>query len=179
MKAVNFLHRPVGRLLIRAPCAKSNRRKHLFSGAPPMTAAMPHPDQATPARILVVDSKLSDYDDLLRLAVADGCEIRFLTSGRAALRQWREVQAGLLIISVELPDLSGFDVVEMLQPFPKGTIVFLVANQYAVEDEVRALRLGVSSYLCKPLAGSVLCQCRSNQSAGQADRAGPALCGRG
>ena len=128
-----------------------------------MTAAMPHLDQVTPARIFVVDSKQSDYDDLLGIAVADGCEVRFLTTGRAALRQWREVRGGLLIINVELPDLSGFDLVEMLQPFPKGTIVFLVANQYAVEDEVRALRLGVNSYLCKPLAGSVLYQCRSNQ----------------
>ena len=118
----------------------------------------------SPARILVIDSRQSDYDDLRGLAVADGCEIRFLTSARAALRQRREVRAGLLIVSVELPDFSGFDLVEMLQPFPKGTIVFLVANQYAVEDEVRALRLGINSYLCKPLAGSVLYQCRLNQS---------------
>ncbi|MFZ1935183.1 MAG: hypothetical protein WCB27_09480 [Thermoguttaceae bacterium] len=107
-----------------------------------MTAVMPHLDQMTPARILVVDSKQSDYDDLLGIAVAHGCEVCFLMTGRAALRQWREVRGGLLIINVELPDLSGFDLVEMSHPFPKGTIVFLVANQYAVEDEVRALRPG-------------------------------------
>jgi len=129
-----------------------------------MTAAMPHLDQVTRAQIVVVDPKQSDYDELLRLAVADGCGVRVLTTGRAALRQWREVRAGLLIISVELPDLNGFDLVEMLQPFPKGTIVFLVANRYAVEDEVRALRLGVNGFLCKPLAGLVLCQCLSIRS---------------
>jgi DNA-binding response OmpR family regulator len=43
--------------------------------------------------------------------------------------------------------------------------VFLVADRYAVEDEVRALRLGVSSYLCKPLEGSVFHECRSIQRA--------------
>ena len=146
-----------------ATCKKKPAQTRVFGSASPMTASMPHLDQVTPARILVVDSKQSDYDDLLGIAVADGCEIRFLTTGRAALRQWRETRGGLLIINVELPDLSGFDLVEMLQPFRTGTIVFLVDNQYAVEDEVRALRLGVSGYLCKPLAGSVLYQCRSNK----------------
>ena len=65
-----------------------------------------------------------------------------------------------MIINVELPDLSGFDLVEMLRPIPKGTAVFLVGDQYALEDELRALRLGVGSYLCKPLDDSILHACR-------------------
>jgi hypothetical protein len=34
--------------------------------------------------------------------------------------------------------------------------VGIVGNHYAVEDEVRALSLGVHHYLCKPLEGEVL-----------------------
>jgi DNA-binding response OmpR family regulator len=113
--------------------------------------------------ILVVDPEPSGYDGLLRAAAAEGCEICFLTTGRAALRQKHEICSDLLTVNVELPDFSGFELVEMLQPFPKGTAVFLVADQYAVEDEVRALQLGVGSYLCKPLEGSVLYQCRSTR----------------
>jgi DNA-binding response OmpR family regulator len=112
-------------------------------------------------RILVVDPRQSDYDGLLRLAAADGCEVRLFATSRALLRQRHEALGGLVFINGELPDLSGFDLVEMLQPFSKGTVVFLVADQYAVEDEVRALRLGVNCYLCKPLDGDVLHQCRS------------------
>jgi DNA-binding response OmpR family regulator len=114
-----------------------------------------------PTQILIVDPEQADYDCLLPVAAAEGCEVRFLATGRAALRRRREITGGLLIVNVELPDLSGFDLVEMLQPFPQGTAVFLVADQYAVEGEVRALRLGVSSYLCKPLQGAVLHECRS------------------
>ena len=79
----------------------------------------------------------------------------------ASTRVGPEVRnAAFVIVNVELPDFSGFDLVEMLRPFPKGTVVLLVADRYIVEDEVRALRLGVSSYLCKPLAGSMLHECR-------------------
>ena len=101
------------------------------------------------------------------MAAADGLRGPFLADRpRRVARVARNARRSV-IINVELPDLSGFDLVEMLQPFPKGTTVFLVADQYAVEDEVRALRLGVSSYLCKPLGGSVLHECRSIQRRSQ------------
>jgi DNA-binding response OmpR family regulator len=130
-----------------------------------MIALTSHLDPMIPTTILVVDPKQSDYDCLLRLAVAEGHEVRFLATAGAALRQRHEIRGGLMIINVELPDRSGFDLVEMLQPSLKGTTVFLVGDRYAVEDEVRALRLGVSSYLCKPLEGFVLHECRSTQRA--------------
>jgi DNA-binding response OmpR family regulator len=112
-------------------------------------------------RVLVVDPEQSGYDGLLQTAAAERHEVRFLATGRAVLRQRDAVRAGLVMVNVLLPDFSGFDLVEMLRPFPKGAAVFLVADNYAVQDEVRALELGVGSYLCKPLDGSVLHGCRS------------------
>jgi DNA-binding response OmpR family regulator len=130
-----------------------------------MTAATPHIDARIPMRVLVVDSEQSGYDGLLQVAAAERYEVRFLATGRAVLRQKHEMRDGLVIVNVVLPDFSGFELVEMLRPFRKCTAVFLVADRYAVEDEVRALELGVGSYLCKPVEGSVLYQCRSIQPA--------------
>ena len=111
-------------------------------------------------KILVVDPKKTDYDWLIRWVVARQGQVRFLTTGRAALRQGHDPAANLYLVNVRLPDFSGCDLVEMLRPFPSGTDVFLVADEYAAEDEIRALRLGVSGYLCKPLEPSLLCECR-------------------
>jgi DNA-binding response OmpR family regulator len=130
-----------------------------------MTTFASQPDPTIHTRILVVDPRRSDYDCLLQTAAAEGCEMCFFATGRAVLRRRREMRGGLVFINGELPDFSGFDLMEMLQPFAKGTAAFLVADRYSVEDEVRALRLGVSSYLCKPLDGSVLDECRSIQRA--------------
>jgi CheY-like chemotaxis protein len=126
-----------------------------------MTAPISQLDPTMSREIVVVDPRQSDYDCLLLAAAADGCEVRFFATGRDALRRRREMRAGLVIVNVALPDRSGFDLVEMLQPFPEGAAVFLVADRYAEQDELRALRLGVSSYLCKPLPSSLLHDCRS------------------
>jgi DNA-binding response OmpR family regulator len=116
-------------------------------------------------KILIVDPDRSGYDSLLQAAATRRYEVCFLATGRDALRQRREMLAGLVMVNVVLPDFSGFEVVEMLRPFPKGGAVFLVADQYAVEDELRALELGIGSYLYKPLDGSVLYECRATRRA--------------
>lgn len=125
-----------------------------------MTATAQRAKQSGPASILVVDPRQMDYDWLIRRVVASQGQVRFLATGRAALRQGHDPAADLYLVNVRLPDLSGCDLVEMLRPFPPGAAVFLVADGYAVEDEVRALTLGVNGYLCKPLEPSLLCECR-------------------
>ena len=111
-----------------------------------------------PFRIIAVDSESRDYEELARWVVAHGGQIHILTTGRAALRQGHQPAADLYLINVRLPDFSGYDLVEMLRPFPSDAAVFLVADEYAPEDEIRALRLGVRGYLCKPLEPSLLCE---------------------
>lgn len=124
-----------------------------------MVAKARHPKTNFPCRVLVVDPRQMDYGGLVRWVAARNGQIRFLASGRDALRQAHEAVADCYFINVRLPDLSGCDLVEMLHPFPPGAAVFLVADAYAVEDELRALRLGVNGYLCKPLEPSLLCEC--------------------
>ena len=125
-----------------------------------MIATAPHPKNNTPSRILVVDPRQVDYDWLVRRVVASRGQVRFLATGRAVLRQGHDPATDLYLVNVRLPDFSGCDLVEMLRPFPPGAAVFLVADGYVVEDEIRALKLGVSGYLCKPLEPSLLGECR-------------------
>ena len=125
-----------------------------------MSATAQHAKNKLPSRILVVDPRQVDYDWLVRWVIANQGQVRFLATAQAALRQRHNPAADLYLVNVRLPDLGGCDLVEMLRPFPPGAVVFLVADGYAVEDEVRALGLGVNGYLCKPLDPSLLCECR-------------------
>ena len=125
-----------------------------------MTTTSRHAKNNGLFRILVVDPRKTDYDWLTRWVVARRGQVGFLATGRAALRQGHDPAADLYLVNVRLPDFSGCDLVEMLRPFPPGADVFLVADGYAAEDEIQALSLGVSGYLCKPLKPSLLCECR-------------------
>ena len=102
--------------------------------------------------VVVVDECPGDYTNFRPLVQSGEIELQFVTSGGDALRLSHRWLIHLWLINTQLPDLSGFDVVEMLQPMPPGTAVFLIGNQYGSEDELRALRLGVSKFLVKPLS---------------------------
>ena len=106
--------------------------------------------------VFVVDPNSSDYAALARRAAKAGWNVRFLSGGRDALRLDENATADLWIVHVRLPDISGFDLVEMLQPRLGNAAVFMVADEYRAEDEIRALSLGITRYLCKPLEADCL-----------------------
>ena len=98
--------------------------------------------------IMVVDGNSSDYEELFDSTNLDSMEVRLLPGGRAALREARFSAVDLWIVNVRLPDMSGFDLATMV---PLGPAVFMVADEYRAEDELRTLSLGLARYLCKPL----------------------------
>jgi DNA-binding response OmpR family regulator len=55
------------------------------------------------------------------------------------------------MVNVHLPDISGFDVVEMLRPESRHAHFFCIDDAYAVEKEIRSHLLNAAAYLCKPV----------------------------
>jgi CheY-like chemotaxis protein len=112
--------------------------------------------------VWIVDAHRLGYGHLSADPQAKQLDIHFLASGRELLHSWQWSRPDVCFVNLQMPDFSGFDLVEMIQPFPEGTTVYLLADRYVPEDEVRALSLGVHSYLCKPLEAAVffeLCLC--------------------
>ena len=105
----------------------------------------------SPPIVVIVDANPSDYVALAPLVEAGEIDIRFLLSGRSAMREGRYLAAPLWMINVKLPDHSGFDVLEMYFQRKTTPLILMVADEYAPEDELRALELGVAKYLCKPV----------------------------
>ena len=92
-----------------------------------------------------------DYDALLAAAGTPGVSIHFLSSGNDSLRFAKRCHAGLWVINTQLPDMSGFDLAEMLRSVRPSALVFMIGDEYRLDDEVQALTLGLTKYLCKPL----------------------------
>jgi DNA-binding response OmpR family regulator len=127
--------------------------------------------------VWIVDAHRSDYDHLLADEKSGQLELHFLSSGRELLHCWFAGAPDVCIINLQLREFSGFEVVEMIRPFPERTIVCMLTDEYAPEDEIRALSLGVHSYLCKPLEAEMFfafCLC-PRQSARRPDKGSPRL----
>ncbi|MEO8063704.1 MAG: LytTR family DNA-binding domain-containing protein [Pseudomonadota bacterium] len=99
--------------------------------------------------LLVDDEALSRRGLELRLRMANDIEIvAQCTNGREALAAIREHQPDLVFLDIQMPGLSGFDVLAELQPHELPMIVFVTAyDRFAVQAfEARAI-----DYVLKPV----------------------------
>ena len=106
------------------------------------------------ATMVVVDRDRAGYELLAPLSTGEGVALRFLSTGREALRLAETESIALWLIGVDLPDMNGFDFQQMLGDGSPETAVCMIAPAYRAEDEVRAHCNGVALYACKPLSPS-------------------------
>lgn len=91
----------------------------------------------------------------IRLMVA-GYHTSMARTGAAALTSLRSIRPAALIIDLNLPEMSGFEVLEALGsrcgklPFP----TLVMARRPSADDIQRAIRLGARDILVKPFSGA-------------------------
>jgi CheY-like chemotaxis protein len=105
-------------------------------------------------RLAIVDTDPEDYGSLLAVAGTSGISLHFLTSGSDALLFARRWSTGLWVINSRLSDMSGFELAGMLRALRPNSLVFMIGDEYMLEDELQTLTLGLAKYLCKPLEPS-------------------------
>ena len=109
--------------------------------------------------IVVVDDEPVDYASMLCLDSPGGTELNYhiFRSGRAVLRVLpslcgQSVPISLCLINTRLPDMSGFDLLQMLHTYLNShSRGVMVGSNYCVEDERAARQYGAAFYICKPL----------------------------
>ncbi|HEY1599435.1 MAG TPA: response regulator [Pirellulales bacterium] len=110
------------------------------------------------SHIVVIDPCPKDYRDLTALAGEHGWSVHFLTSGRAAIQFAPRGHPALWMINVHLPDMLGFDFLEMLRELAVAARLFAIADHYDAEDERQACFRGADLYLCKDATRSIDCK---------------------
>lgn len=117
---------------------------------------MPHTLRAQ-SHIVVVDPAPTAYRGLVSLAEDHHWHLHFLTTAGAALRFVGRMPVDLWMIHVSLPDMSGFDLYEILRARAVQSAAFIISDQYDAAHERRACALGAPLYLCKDAAHSLDC----------------------
>jgi DNA-binding response OmpR family regulator len=110
------------------------------------------------SHVVVVDRQPTGYHGLVELAEEHDWHVHFLTSARAALHFAGRLSADLWMVHVSLPEMSGFDLYEILREQVVEATAFMVSDQYNSDDEHRACRIGAALYLCKDAERSIDCE---------------------
>jgi DNA-binding response OmpR family regulator len=107
-------------------------------------------------RILLVEDEKKLARTLERHLSREGYEIDFAFDGDEAKEKALANEYKLLILDLNLPKKSGYDVLYELRLQLYATPVLILSARDKVEDRVKGLRLGADDYLIKPFDSSEL-----------------------
>jgi two-component system response regulator PilR (NtrC family) len=103
-----------------------------------------------PARILVVDDERSMRELLAIVLRREGYEVVLADNGRAAIDTLQREPVDLLISDIQMPDLSGVDVLRAAKQIDQDILGIMITAFASTETAVEAMRLGACDYLSKP-----------------------------
>lgn len=100
-------------------------------------------------RILVVDDEPSIHQLLGRYLTRQGYEVEVAETGSNALKLLNSFQPNLVILDLNLPDISGYQVCQQMQE-TSGVLVLMLTSRTSPEDKLLGFHQGADDYLTKP-----------------------------
>jgi CheY-like chemotaxis protein len=104
-------------------------------------------------RILVVDDNLNAATALTELLILRGCHARAATSGNEALAIAAEEPFDAILLDLDLPDITGYEVAIQLRRQPATCHLLLIAVSGFGDEQARerSRQSGIDHHLVKPV----------------------------
>ncbi len=102
-------------------------------------------------RILVVDDEPSILESMEMYLGEKGYEVSCARTAAEALRKSISFDPDVVILDVKLPDGDGLDLLCRLKGIREGIGVIVVTAFHDMETAVKAIKLGASEYIPKPI----------------------------
>jgi len=112
---------------------------------------------AIPKNILVIDDDPSIRSLLRQELEAKGYVVRDAENGQDAIAKVREHRPDLITLDIIMQGITGYDVAAILKSDP-ATFDIPIVMVSVIDDKEKGLRLGIDSYVTKPLEMVVLMQ---------------------
>lgn len=111
-------------------------------------------DTGRKRRVLILDDNPDSADSMAELLNLLGHDARPAYTGSQALALAAEFQPDCALLDLEMPDMSGFEVLDALQAMPAGQSMqfFALTGRGTAEDVRRSQEAGFHIHLVKPLS---------------------------
>jgi CheY-like chemotaxis protein len=120
--------------------------------------------EAAAQRILVVDDNSGTARLLHELLVAEGHEVVVAHDGLEALVRVAAHAPDLILLDLDLPALSGYEVCRRIKenPATRWIPIVIITGQVESETKLHSWNLGADEFLAKPFrCAEVVTRCRS------------------
>jgi DNA-binding response OmpR family regulator len=107
-------------------------------------------------RILIVEDHATMREAMRLVLEGEGFTIEEAADGQAALEAIRDRPPDLLFLDLNIPGVSGVDVLQATKADPGFTGRIIVVTATGEEGRAAALRLGADEYFTKPFSPTAL-----------------------
>lgn len=131
-------------------------------------ASVPRPGaaQSVGQRILIVDDSADSADSMAELLTVLGHQARPVYTGLLAVEAVRNFAPDVVLLDLEMPDMSGYEVLQALREASQGNAagtgnsmrIFALTGRSSPEDRRRTEAAGFDAHLVKPLTVEALCK---------------------
>ena len=104
----------------------------------------------TAPRLLVVDDEPTVLGLVEQFACKLGFDVIFRSSGRDALACLADVKPGVALVDLQMPGLTGIDVLRAIRTAEPECQVILITGNATVDTAIEAVKAGALDYLSKP-----------------------------
>jgi diguanylate cyclase (GGDEF)-like protein len=108
------------------------------------------PEPARRARVVVVDDSRF-HREFARQVLQDEADVECCEDSEQALRALQREPADLVLSDLAMPGRSGLELLERVQREHPGTDFVLITAYASIDSAVKALRMGATDYLQKPI----------------------------
>ncbi|HTO92576.1 MAG TPA: ATP-binding protein [Candidatus Sulfotelmatobacter sp.] len=117
---------------------------------PSQTDTPDSPEPSAPSRVMVVDDEASVLDVFRELLTSEGHEVSAAGSGEEAVRMLRTLRPDVILTDLNLPGLSGLDLMRHARAADPDVAVIVVTGYASASSAIEALRQGAYDYVTKP-----------------------------
>ncbi len=110
----------------------------------------PHPANAAPARLLVVDDEYNIRAMLTQAFQAMGYETDSVGSGPKALHLLQQNHYDLMILDMSMPVMDGIEVMRRAREWSPDLSIIVLTGHASVTSAIEAIRANADDYLTKP-----------------------------
>jgi DNA-binding response OmpR family regulator len=109
-------------------------------------------------RVVVVDDEPGVGAAIRDLLAADGYDVEAPSDARTALQELIRAVPDLVILDVNMPGMSGWELCAILrrQTTTRGVPILFLTGRQELKDRITAMQLGGSDYLAKPFGAEEL-----------------------
>ncbi|MET0985958.1 MAG: response regulator [Steroidobacteraceae bacterium] len=106
--------------------------------------------------VAVIDDEAGVRKGLSRLLRSAEFDPLTYASGEEFLEAWPSIHPDCIVMDLQMPDVSGFEVQANLKRAGVQLPVIIITAHDEPEARAKCILLGAAAYLCKPLDGEVL-----------------------